>query len=79
MRKPERPAIQIEDDENHFIHVTWGRTGKRAIVSIAEGPRWHNVEQCTLTRDQADELARFLLAGPDQATADADSGDAGSA
>ena len=63
---PERQVIRIEDDERNFIHVTWGRSGKRAIVSIA-GPGWDDPRQCTLTPDEAQRLARFLAAGPDGA------------
>jgi hypothetical protein len=61
---PERPVIRIEDDERNVVHVTWGRSGKRAIVSIA-GPRWDDPRQCTLTPEEAQQLARFLEAGPD--------------
>jgi hypothetical protein len=60
----ERPAIRIEDDERNFIRVTWGRSGKRAIVSIA-GPNGDGPRQCTLTPGEARQLARFLAAGPD--------------
>jgi hypothetical protein len=60
----ERPVIRIEDDEQNFIHVTWGRSGKRAIVSVA-GPNWAGPRQCTLTPEEAQQLARFLAAGPD--------------
>jgi hypothetical protein len=60
----ERPVIRIEDDEQNFIHVTWGRSGKRAIVSVA-GPNWGGPRQCTLTPEEAQKLARFLAAGPD--------------
>jgi hypothetical protein len=60
----EQPALRLEGDDGDFIHVTWGRSGKRAIVSIA-GPRRTDVRQCTLTADDAAELARFLAAGPD--------------
>jgi hypothetical protein len=60
----ERPEIKVEDEERNFIHVTWGRSGKRAIVSIA-GPRWGDPRQCTLTPEEAQQLARFLAAGPD--------------
>jgi hypothetical protein len=60
----ERRAIRIKDDERNFIHVTWGRSGKRAIVSIA-GPNWGDPRQCTLTPEEAQHLARFLAAGPD--------------
>jgi hypothetical protein len=60
----ERPVIRIEDDERNFIHVTWGRSGRRAIVSIA-GPRWIDPRQCTLTPEEAQRLAQFLTAGPD--------------
>jgi hypothetical protein len=62
----ERPVIRIEDDERHVLHVTWGRSGKRAIVSIV-GPGWDDPRQCTLTREEAQRLARFLAAGPDAA------------
>ncbi len=43
----ERPEIKVEDEERNFIHVTWGRSGKRA------------------TPEEAQQLARFLTAGPD--------------
>jgi hypothetical protein len=60
----ERPAIRIEGDEQNVIHVTWGRSGNRAIVSIA-GPNWSDPRQCTLTPEAAVQVARFLAAGPD--------------
>ena len=60
----DRPVIRIEDDEKNVIHVTWGRSGRRAIVSIA-GPNWSEPRQCALTPEAARLLARFLAAGPD--------------
>jgi hypothetical protein len=57
-------VIRIEDDERNFMHVTWGRSGKRAIVSIA-GPHWGDPRECTLTPEEAQRLARFLEARPD--------------
>ena len=60
----EQPVIRIEDDERNVIHVTWGSSGKRAIVSIA-GPNWGDPRQCTLTPEEAQRLAQFLEAGPE--------------
>jgi hypothetical protein len=57
-------VIRIEDDEGNFIYVTWGRSGKRAIVSVA-GPDWDDPRQCELTPEHAQQLAGFLAAGPD--------------
>ncbi len=59
-----RPTLQLEADDHTFLHVTWGRSGKRAIVSIA-GSQWSEPRQCTVTPEAASELARFLEAGPD--------------
>ena len=60
----ERPVIRIEDDEQNFIHVKSGRSGKRAIASIA-GLNWSDPRHCALTPEEAQHLARFLAAGPD--------------
>ena len=60
----ERPVIRIEDDERNVVHITWARSGKRLIVSIA-GPQWDDPRQCTLTPEDAQRLARFLAAGPE--------------
>lgn len=62
----DQPAIRIDGDEQNSIHVAWGRSGKRAIVSIA-GPSWSEPRQCTLTPEDALQLARFLAAGPEGA------------
>jgi hypothetical protein len=62
----DQPAIRIDGDEQDFVHVTWGRSGKRAIVSIG-GPSWTDLRQCTLTPDDALQLARFLAGGPERA------------
>jgi hypothetical protein len=59
----DRPALQLDDDERQFIHATWSRSGKRAIVSV--GKSWDEAGQVELTPDQVDRLAGFLATGPD--------------
>ncbi|MDA0179053.1 hypothetical protein OJ997_02005 [Solirubrobacter phytolaccae] len=65
MTKPKQPALRIDADEGQVLHVTWGRSGKRAIVSIS-GPQYIQPQQCTLTTDDVAELSRFLDEGPDE-------------
>jgi hypothetical protein len=60
----ERPKIRIDGDEKTFVEVGWGRSGKRAIVTIA-GPDYGDPRQAVLTVDQAALLGRFLSDGPD--------------
>ena len=59
-----RPAIELEDDEQNRIHVTWSQAG-RAILST----RGRGRGQIVLTQEQAEALARFLSAGPDSGKA----------
>ena len=54
----QRPALRIAGDDKTGVHVTWGRSGKRAIVTIGD-------RQAVLTVEQAAELGRFLSDGPD--------------
>ncbi len=62
----DRPTLTIHGDEKTIIHVTWGRSGKRAIVTVAD-PNHDDPRQLLLTAEQAAELGRFLLAGPQAA------------
>lgn len=59
-----RPSIRLDGDENAVISVTWGRSGKRAIITISD-PRYENARQVLLAPEQADQLGRFLSAGPE--------------
>ena len=59
----ERPVTRIDGDEDTHVHATWGRSGKRAIVTV--GGR--TTAQVVLTPEQAAQLGRFLIAGPDAA------------
>ena len=59
-----QPKIEIDVDDQTVIYVTWGRSGKRAIFTVA-CPSYGNPPQAVLTVDQAAELGRFLSAGPD--------------
>ena len=60
----ERPTLRMDGDEKTLVHAAWGRSGKRAIVTIAN-PNYENSRQVVLTVEQAAELGRFLCAGPD--------------
>ena len=60
----DRPTLRLDGDENTIISVAWGRSGKRAIITVAN-PNYENPRQAVLTPEQADELGRFLSAGPD--------------
>jgi hypothetical protein len=57
----DRPALVLGDDERRFIHATWSRSGKRAILSV--GRSWDSAGQVELTPEQASQLAAFLTAG----------------
>jgi hypothetical protein len=59
----ERPTLRIDGDEKTLVHAGWGRSGKRAVVTIAN-PNYENPRQVVLTVEQATELGRFLCAGP---------------
>ena len=60
----DQPVLKVDGDENTIVHATWGRSGKRAIVTVAD-PHHHDPRQVVLTVEQAAELGRFLIAGPD--------------
>ena len=62
-KKPERPALHLDDDEWRFLHAIWSRSGKRVIVSV--GRSWDEAGQVELMPEQAKRLAAFLEAGPD--------------
>jgi hypothetical protein len=62
--KDERPTLRLDGDEKTLVDAGWGRSGKRAIVTIAN-PNYTNPRQVVLTVEQAAELGRFLCAGPD--------------
>jgi hypothetical protein len=55
-----QPRIKIDGDDQTFIDVSWGRSGKRAIITIAS-PRYDDPRQAVLTVDQAAELGRAAL------------------
>ena len=59
----ERPTLRIDGDERTSVDVNWGRSGKRAIVTVAS-PAYSDPSQAVLTVEQAAELGRFLAAGP---------------
>jgi hypothetical protein len=61
-RDAERPALHIQGDERKFVNAIWSRSGKRVILSA--GRSWDTAGQVELTPEQAEELARFLAAGP---------------
>ena len=59
----DRPTLHLRDHERKFIHATWSRSATHVIVTV--GKSWDSAGQVELTPEQADELARFLTAGPD--------------
>lgn len=59
----ERPATQIVGDDDAVVHVTWGRSGSRLILTATD-TRHSGERQVLLTRAQAEDLGRFLLDGP---------------
>ncbi len=59
--------IALTGEESHILHATWSRSKKNVIVTAASDSHWTNSQQVLLTPDQAEQLARFLLAGPDAA------------
>ena len=56
-------SVKFEGDDNKFIHAVWSRSGKRVIISVGT---WDPAGQVELAPDQAEDLARFLAAGPDE-------------
>jgi hypothetical protein len=56
----ERRVIQFDDSEGHQLHAVWSRSGKRLIVSVADGPGWDSAGRVELTPEQVDALRRFL-------------------
>jgi hypothetical protein len=65
MAKEERPATQITGEEEHVVHATWSRSGKNLILTVARNAHWADYRQVLLSPQQADELSRFLAAGPE--------------
>jgi hypothetical protein len=58
------PRIRIDGDDRTIVEAGWGRSGKRAIITVAD-PHYHDPKQVVLTVEQAAELGRFLMAGPE--------------
>jgi hypothetical protein len=56
--------VRIDGDDKTLIDATWGRSGKRVIITVAD-PLYHRTRQVVLTVEQAAELGRFLSAGPE--------------
>jgi hypothetical protein len=56
-------TLRIDGDDKTIVDAGWGRSGKRAIITVAD-PHYHDPRQVALTVEQAAELGRFLLAGP---------------
>ena len=65
MPKVERPATQITGEEDHIVHATWSRSGKNLILTVARNASWVDYQQVLLTPSQAEDLSRFLAAGPE--------------
>lgn len=65
MAKADRPANQIVGEEDHVVHATWSRAGRNLILTVAVDADWDGYTQVLLTHPQADELGRFISAGPD--------------
>jgi hypothetical protein len=57
-------TLRIDGDDKTIVHVTWGRSGKRALITVAT-PQFTNPRQAVLTVEQAADLGRFLSDGPD--------------
>jgi len=62
--RTERPTLRIDGDEKTVVSVGWGRSGRRAIVTVAD-PHHADWRQVVLTVEQAAELGRFMVAGPE--------------
>jgi hypothetical protein len=56
----QRRVIQLDDNEGHRLHAVWSRSGKRLIVSVADGPGWDSAGQVELAPEQVEVLRRFL-------------------
>jgi hypothetical protein len=67
MANEDRPVLALTGEESHILHATWSRSKKNVIVTVARDAHWTAYQQALLTPDQAEQLARFLLAGPDGA------------
>jgi hypothetical protein len=60
-----RPAEdQNRGDDRTIVDAGWGRSGKRAIITVAD-PHYHDPKQVVLTVEQAAALGRFLMACPE--------------
>ena len=57
--------VRIDGDDKTLIDATWGRSGKRVIITVAD-PHYHRPRQVVLTAEQAEEMGRFLSAGPER-------------
>jgi hypothetical protein len=61
--------MSLDGDDQTHVSAGWGRSGKRLILTVApateHGPNYDAAQQALLTPEQAAELGRFLLAGPD--------------
>ena len=60
----DRPKLRIDGDDETIVDAGWGRSGKRAIITVAD-PQYDDPRQVVLTVEQAADLGRFLLAGPE--------------
>ena len=60
----DRPSLRIDGEDKTSVRVSWGRTGKRAIITVSS-QQSGTPRQAVLTPDQAAELGRFLTEGPD--------------
>jgi hypothetical protein len=65
MAKTDRRAAQFVGEEDHILHLTWSRSGKNLIVTVARDEHWRDYQQVLLSPEQSADVARFLVAGPD--------------
>lgn len=57
---PKRRAIALDDDENHRLHASWSRSGKRLMVTVAKTTTWSESRYVELRPEQVEKLIQFL-------------------
>jgi hypothetical protein len=55
-----RRVIEFDDSGGHRLHAVWSRSGKRLMVSVADGPGWDSAGQVELEPEQVEALRQFL-------------------
>lgn len=65
MSKTERPSKSWNGEDGRVLNLTWSRSGRNLIVTVARDGGWRENQQMLLDPTQVVELAEFLQRGPD--------------